>query len=128
MLFSPIESYDLDDVALETEMNNSVTNLGDGNFTEKLDKKFVKSKTTTVKITLARADGPDRGFDQDKFMFEIPKHHLEIKLSDIKNVVPFKGFYRYYFKNSESFFIEVQHDSTNLPIFEGTIVAKFMSA
>ena len=117
-------------MALETEMNNSVTNLGDGdNFTEKLDRKFVKSKTTTtVKITLARADGPDHGFDQDKFMFEIPKHHLEIKLSDIKNVVPFKGFYRYYFKNSESFFIEVQHDSTNLPIFEGTIVAKFMSA
>ena len=87
---------------------------------------------TTIKYfsfpSLARADGPDHGLDQDKFIHVISKHHLEIKLSDIKNVVPFKGSYRYYFKNSDSFFIEIQDDSTNLPIFEDTIVAKFMSA
>ena len=130
ILDEEMKSHDLDDVTMESEMNDAAKNLcGNDNFKESPDKKFVKSKTTTtVKITLARADGPDLGFDQDKFMFEIPKQHLKIKLSDIKNAVPFKGSYRYYFKNVESFFIEVQDDSTNLPIFEDTIVAKFMSA
>ena len=47
-----IESYDLD-VALETEMNNSVTNnFGDNN--PGLDKKFSRGPNTTVKITLGK--------------------------------------------------------------------------
>ena len=47
-----IESYDLD-VALETEMNNSVTNnFGDNN--PGLDKKFSGGLKTTVKITLGK--------------------------------------------------------------------------